>query len=120
MPEKAQKQYNFCFLPSQTQPTDGAGTSTEAVIWSINHGPLKSYQVHNEDLKAVVGSENVLENALDAVLQKGGNKLVYPTENEFVSALVESHRKTDKAYHVKAFRGSKDGEYSSGLAPIVD
>lgn len=80
------------------------------MIWTVNHGPLKSYQIHSEDLKKAIGTEIVLEDALDLVLQHTGNKLVYPTDAEFASALVESHRKNEKAYHVKSFRGSKDGE----------
>ena len=32
-----------------------------------------------------------------------------PNEDEFASAIPEAHRKSEKAYHVKAFRGSKDG-----------
>lgn len=36
-------------------------------------------------------------------------QVVRPDENEFVSAMPEAHRKGEKAYHVKAFRGSKEG-----------
>lgn len=36
-------------------------------------------------------------------------RVVRPDEKEFVSAMPEPHRKTEKAYHVKAFRGSKEG-----------
>jgi hypothetical protein len=32
-----------------------------------------------------------------------------PDEREFVSAMPEAHRKGEKAYHVKTFRGSKEG-----------
>jgi hypothetical protein len=35
--------------------------------------------------------------------------VVQPDEREFVSAMPEAHRKGEKAYHVKAFRGSKEG-----------
>lgn len=37
------------------------------------------------------------------------NGLTLPNADEFASATPESHRKSDTAYHVKAFRGSKDG-----------
>ena len=36
-------------------------------------------------------------------------KVITPDEREFVSATPEAHRKGEKAYHVKAFRGSKEG-----------
>jgi len=35
--------------------------------------------------------------------------VVRPNEREFVSTMPEAHRKGEKAYHVKAFRGSKEG-----------
>ena len=39
-----------------------------------------------------------------------GREVVTPRKEEFVSALTESHRKGEPAWHVKAFRGSKEGE----------
>jgi hypothetical protein len=35
--------------------------------------------------------------------------VVRPDDKQFVSAMPEAHRKGEKAYHVKAFRGSKEG-----------
>ena len=105
IPEKNQKQYNFCFLPS----TENA-SSIEPIIWTVNHGPLKSCKIEDPDLaKIAPGPNDVLENALNHILQKTGLKLTLPTEDEFASAIRESHRKNDIAYHVKAFRGSKEG-----------
>lgn len=104
VPEKAAKQYNFCLLP---KPDAGA---VEPIIWTVSDGPLKSYQISNPALaKIVAGPEDVLENALDFILQRSGISLTFPTAEEFASATPESHRKGDKAYHVKGFRGSKDG-----------
>jgi hypothetical protein len=39
--------------------------------------------------------------------------VVRPDERQFVSAMPEAHRKSEKAYHVKAFRGSKEGTFTS-------
>ncbi|KAJ9607873.1 hypothetical protein H2200_007952 [Cladophialophora chaetospira] len=103
VPEKAAKQYNFVLLPK-------SGTSTEPIIWSVNAGPLKSCSVPNAQLVEVApGPEDVLESALGFVLRQFHISLSLPTPEEFSSATPESHRKNDKAYHVKAFRGSKDG-----------
>ena len=105
VPEKNQKQYNFCLIPSANQ------LGTEPVIWTVNHGPLKSYKIESEDLKAAApGSDDVLENVLNFCLTDTGMSLVVPNEKEFASATRESHRKNDVAYHVKAFRGSKEGK----------
>lgn len=107
IPEKNQKQYNFCLIP---HPDKAA--STETLIWTVNHGPLKSCKVDDPDLtKIAPAPDNILENALGFVLEKTGLKLTFPTEAEFASAIRESHRKNDVTYHVKAHRGSKEGEF---------
>ncbi|KAI1616660.1 hypothetical protein EDD36DRAFT_142484 [Exophiala viscosa] len=104
VPEKATKQYNFCLLPKPDS------NQSDPIIWTVNHGPLKSCHIPNPVLaKIASGPDHILETALDFVLKKAGISLTYPTADEFASATPESHRKSDKAYHVKAFRGSKDG-----------
>jgi hypothetical protein len=39
-----------------------------------------------------------------------GRRVEEPDEKLFVSGLVQNHRKGEKSVHVKAFRGSKDGQ----------
>ncbi|KAG9773822.1 Histone chaperone [Exophiala dermatitidis] len=125
VPEKATKQYNFCLLPRSTtnSASTNANTSStspvEPIIWTVNHGPLKSLQISDPKLTKIISDshcepDQIFSTALNHILQtatRGGNQvsLTYPTETEFASAKPESHRKNDKAYHVKAFRGSKDG-----------
>lgn len=104
VPEKATKQYNFCLLPKSDSK------ESEPMIWTVNHGPLKSCHISSPALaKIASGPDDILETALDFVLKRVGISLTFPTAEEFASATPESHRKGDKAYHVKAFRGSKDG-----------
>jgi hypothetical protein len=44
------------------------------------------------------------------LIQAGtGKEVIFPDADEFASAVPESHRKGEKAYHVKAHRGSKEG-----------
>lgn len=106
VPEKNQKQYNFCLIPHPDKVT-----TAEALIWTVNHGPLKSCKVDDPDLaKIAPGPEDVLENALSFVFERIGVKLIFPSEKEFASAVRESHRKNDVTYHVKAHRGSKEGK----------
>jgi len=47
-----------------------------------------------------------------------GKQVITPDEKQFVSAIVQAHRKGEKAFHVKAFRGSKEG-YLFFLAPGI-
>jgi len=47
-----------------------------------------------------------------------GKQVITPDEKPFASAIVQSHRKGEKAFHVKAFRGSKEG-YLFFLGPGI-
>ncbi|KAE8324125.1 hypothetical protein BDV39DRAFT_124852 [Aspergillus sergii] len=113
VPEKNQKQFNFCIIPQYgdgiNSPPEGE-TAPEAMVWTINDGPPKAafsgngQQMGNNDGQT---AENVVRQMLNENLSQ--TKVVRPDEREFVSAMPEAHRKGEKAYHVKAFRGSKEG-----------
>ena len=109
VPEKVGKSWNYVFL--------GREMGVEGVVFTVNEPSGKKgekrQEYFGEDLEMVKryagpsggGSENLLEAALSMV----GVKLTVPEEKEFASATPEAHRKGEKAFHVKAFRGSKDG-----------
>ena len=85
----------------------------EPFVFTVNDGPLKAFTVESPALKTAIGDaspEAVLERVLNAIMHDNGVKVTLPDESEFVAAVPESHRKGEKAYHVKAFRGSKDGK----------
>lgn len=42
-----------------------------------------------------------------------GVAVVEPDERDFSSTIVQAHRRGEKAVHVRAFRGSKDGKSSN-------
>lgn len=52
--------------------------------------------------------QGFLQSAMNGKLED--TQVVGPNAKEFVSAMPEAHRKGEKAYHVKAFRGSKEGQ----------
>jgi hypothetical protein len=81
VPEKAQKQLNYLFLAR-------SNSGEESILFTVPAG----------------GTEN-----LDEAIKKTGLSITEPAPAEFASAIPEAHRKNEKAYHVKAFRGSKDG-----------
>jgi hypothetical protein len=100
VPEKAQKQYNFCMLRPDGEP----------ILFNVSDAPLSLYSIMDPNAKLMgKEGESVLETVLNDIMQKQGVKVTHPKEAEFVGAVPESHRKSEKAYHVKAFRGSKDG-----------
>ena len=116
VPEKAQPQYNFCLFPKNgvgTSTSSDKGTAQDQLVWSVPTTALKP-SLCNEEIQV---AEN--ESYRDALLQilnsrlskyrKDIKQVIEPNEQEFASELAQAHRKWEKAYHVKAFRGSKDG-----------
>lgn len=80
------------------------------MVFTVADGPAKAafngsgQQIgHNADESA----ERLIRKVLNDNLPN--TKVVRPDEREFVSAMPEAHRKGEKAFHVKAFRGSKEG-----------
>ena len=86
-------------------------TFTENVLWTMNAGPPKSAQVldPNWSEKLSASGDRIVDDALNLSLSAANIKLVEPDKDEFASAIPEAHRKSETAYHVKAFRGSKEG-----------
>ncbi|KAJ5085551.1 hypothetical protein N7532_010322 [Penicillium argentinense] len=116
VPEKAQKQYNFCIIPEFgdgiTPPSEGT-TAYEPIVFTINDGPAKAAfagtgkkVAQNADESA----ETFLRKALNEHLPN--TTVIRPEERQFVSANPEPHRTGEHRYSVKAFRGSKEGMYT--------
>jgi hypothetical protein len=55
--------------------------------------------------------------SLNACMKGHGKNVIIPTEQEFASAIPQSHRKGEAAYHVKAHKGSKDGKTPPNKLP---
>ncbi|RAL09487.1 putative negative regulator of DNA transposition (Rtt106) [Aspergillus homomorphus CBS 101889] len=113
VPEKNQRQFNFCIIP---QYSDGINASPEGVaglesiVWTVADGPPKAaFSGTGQQLGTGEGetAEKVVQQVLNDNLVR--TKVIRPDERQFVSAMPEAHRKGEKAFHVKAFRGSKDG-----------
>lgn len=113
VPEKTQKQFSFCIIPEFadgiTPPPEGA-TAPDAMVFTVLDGPAKAafsgsgQQIGNNPGET---AEGLIRKILNENMPN--TSVVRPDEREFVSAMPEAHRKGDKAYHVKAFRGSKEG-----------
>jgi len=108
VPDKAAKQWNFCVF---TKNSEGFGERMgEVWVWTINDGVLKNVtgkamdgvQQDNCDFRALITS--TINDQL-----RGGLKVIEPNPDIFRSTLVQSHRKTEISFHVKAHRGTKEG-----------
>ncbi|GES60669.1 negative regulator of DNA transposition [Aspergillus terreus] len=114
VPEKNQRQFNFCVIPQNGDGINapaGGEAAPESIVWTVADGPPKSeFSINGQAVAAAAGGESaekvVLRVLNDALTQ---TKVIRPDDREFVSAMPEAHRKGEKAYHVKAFRGSKEG-----------
>ncbi|KAI9923661.1 hypothetical protein ASPWEDRAFT_38338 [Aspergillus wentii DTO 134E9] len=113
VPEKNQRQFNFCIIPQfgdGVNSPPGGEPAPESMVWTVNDGPAKAaysgtgQQIGNKEGET---AESMLRRIFNDNLTQ--TKVVRPDEREFVSAMPEAHRKGEKAYHVKAFRGSKEG-----------
>ncbi|KAL4881484.1 histone chaperone rtt106 [Aspergillus karnatakaensis] len=113
VPEKNQRQFNFCVIPQYADginsPPEGEPTP-ETLVWTINDGPAKAAFSGQGQQIGHEGGE-MAESLVRRVLNENLPRVlvVRPDAQEFVSAMPEAHRKGEKAYHVKAFRGSKEG-----------
>ena len=97
VPEKAKPQSNFVVIPRGGEgyaPVAAGVTVPEPMVWTELDTPELS------------NTKNTLRTQLKAF----GKGLIEPEQAEFFSAIPQSHRKGEKAYHVKAFKGSKDGK----------
>ncbi|KAL4961433.1 putative negative regulator of DNA transposition (Rtt106) [Aspergillus stella-maris] len=113
VPEKNQKQFNFCVIPRYADginpPPEGESTP-EAMVWTVNDGLAKS-AFSGQRQQIGNGEGETAESLVCQVLNDNIShvRVVRPDAQEFSSAIPEAHRKGEKAYHVKAFRGSKEG-----------
>lgn len=112
VPEKAQAQYNFCVFPLNGDGVRASesGSEAEQILWTVPITPPKPGTV-DSDIHAGDDEpyKSVLLRLLNERLKRNGKEVIEPKEKEFVSQTVQAYRKGEKAVHVKAFRGSKDG-----------
>ncbi|KAL4741705.1 histone chaperone rtt106 [Aspergillus similis] len=113
VPEKTQRQCNFCIIPQYADginPPPNGDPAPEAVMWTINDGPAKAaFSGHGQQIGNQEGetAEDLVRRVLNENLSH--TQVIRPCVQEFASAMPEGHRKGETAYHVKAFRGSKEG-----------
>lgn len=111
VPEKAQRQQCFVVFPLPgSQSSDG--TPAEPLVWTTNETKGQpeavsvSTRLHRSEEDTFV---DVTRGELDHFMASLSKKTILPDEREFASEIPQSHRKGEKAFHTKAFRGSKEG-----------
>jgi hypothetical protein len=109
VPEKTKRQHNFVAIPYNAHGlVPIAPGAPEPIIWT-------AFEPGPKDTEAPREPQHTAD-LLQKQLKPFGKSVVFPDEDEFASAIVQSHRKGEVAFHVKAHRGSKDGK---AVHPIV-
>ncbi|KAG2162410.1 hypothetical protein VTO58DRAFT_106101 [Aureobasidium pullulans] len=112
VPEKATRQWNFVIFANQTVDfkTGDRVIEAEQIVWTMPETAPANVKAADGfkplDVDTYVTSTM---RSLNACMKAHGKNVIIPTEQEFASAIPQSHRKGEAAYHVKAHKGSKDG-----------
>lgn len=105
VPEKAQAQYNFCILSATAD-----GLPTDQIAWTVPDSVPKDGTLTGLTVSHPSESyRTLLITILNEALKPYKKRVIEPDKQEFASQVVQAHRKGESAYHIKAFRGSKDG-----------
>lgn len=105
VPEKAQAQYNFCVFSAADD-----GAAAEQMLWTVPDGaPKDGIFVGSNTFEISHTYRTRLMMLINKGLQHFHKRMLEPDRKEFASQIVQAHRRREAAFHVKAFRGSKDG-----------
>ncbi|KAI9799132.1 MAG: hypothetical protein M1826_005554 [Phylliscum demangeonii] len=104
VPEKTPRQYYLAIFVG-----DGGGVERDPLLWTVpdKTAALTTTGPHDPDPDR--GYRTVMIEQLERLLLPRSMRVQEPDEREFVSAVVQAHRKEERVTHVKAFRGIKDG-----------
>lgn len=83
-------------------PAPEGVTVPEPMVWTSIEGPKFTLAQQEQEVGQTAS-------AINQGLKPYGKKVIFPSDKEFVSNITQAHRKGEKAYHVKAFKGSKEG-----------
>jgi hypothetical protein len=121
VPEKSAVQYNYVLFPRNSYlPVPKAPNSSspdlEPLVFTVSSGAPKPNSVSGPQAAAAASVSDsfttLFEWALTAFLHGAGNastQIISADARVFHSAARQPFRPSEKAVHVKAFRGSKDG-----------
>lgn len=105
VPDKAQAQYNFCVFSANSD-----GSIGDQILWTVPDAAPKDGII----IGVTAGQSGdtyrtILLPVINKALKRYKKHVVEPNKDDFASQIVQAHRKGETAFHVKAFRGSKDG-----------
>jgi hypothetical protein len=117
VPEKATRQWNFVVFANQTLDLKSGDRVIEAeqIVWTMTE--TAPTNVKAADGFAPLDVDTYVTSAMRSL--NACMNVIIPTEQEFSSAIPQSHRKGEASYHVKAHKGSKDGKIHTSRLPRI-
>lgn len=109
-PDKQVRQANFVVMPKNVYHDKLAKMPAEQIVFVMNDTPVTGALSFIGDIAENDTCISVTHRALDLWLTNVGKRVITPSAAQFASSIPQSHRKGEKAYHVRAHRGSKEGE----------
>ncbi|KAK1585800.1 uncharacterized protein LY79DRAFT_260621 [Colletotrichum navitas] len=115
VPEKTQVQHNYVLFPRGTCLPTKSSPEKEALVFTVPSTPPKQGTIGGPRASAASAVSDtyraLFDWALTTHLSSAGNRaeIVAADPSKFHSLVRQPHRPNEKAVHVKAFRGSKDG-----------
>ena len=104
VPEKAQSQYNFCVF------LDIPYSQGNQALWTVpDTAPKDGVYMEGPSAQPNDTYRTLLIAFINTALKTYKKRVIEPQSQEFASQIVQAHRKGETAFHIKAFRGSKDG-----------
>ncbi|KAI5461980.1 hypothetical protein BGZ63DRAFT_354693 [Mariannaea sp. PMI_226] len=110
VPEKTQVQHNYILfpkgvcLPSKTNPP-----TEEPLVFTVPSTAPKQGTIAGPDAGSASAVSDTYKSLFHWALNRHDVTIVSANSNKFHSMVRQPHRPNEKAVHVKAFRGSKDG-----------
>lgn len=106
----------FCVFPFNADGINNQSSEdkepAEQILWTVSNAILKTSQVSGElAIEPDDTHKSLLLRVLNRCLAPFQKQVEVPNEKDFASQTAQVYRKGEKAVHVKAFRGSKDGRY---------
>ena len=105
VPEKAQAQHNFCVFSASNNES-----IPEQILWTVpDSAPKEGTTSVANTVQTGDTYKTLLLAAINDALKPMKKHVLKPDKKDFSSQIVQAHRKGETAFHIKAFRGSKDG-----------
>lgn len=115
VPEKTQVQHNYILLPRGSSFAPKGATVPDPLVFTVNAGATKPGTIAGPkaaSAQAFAGDYHSLFDWTFATFLRGVGstvQIVASNPARFHSVVKQSHRPSEKAVHIKAFRGSKEG-----------